>query len=108
MQPKTLKEALVLLPTVVDKEFLEKVDTVFHLDFVGADGGQYTLIAKEGELKIEEGLVGISKCTISGKAKNMTAILTGKANPVTSVMLGKIKISNKGELLKHLKLLGVM
>ncbi len=104
----TAKEFLMDLPERVAQEALENKETVFHFNLTGEEDTQMTVEIKDGELKVQEGLVGEAECTISGKSENLMKIIAGKLNPMLALMTGKIKVSNQAALLKYAKLFGVM
>ena len=47
----TVQEFITGLPEKVNKAALEGLETVFHFDINGENGGQYTLSLKDGEMK---------------------------------------------------------
>ena len=103
-----LKHYIHRLPDKVSPEHLEGVNSTFHFDVSGEGGGQYSIIAKDGELHIEDGLVGEADCKVSGKSKNVMAILQKKMHPLKAIMFGKVKIQNQAELMRWAKLLGMI
>ena len=106
----TAKEFITGLPAKVNKDALEGMSTVFHfkLDGEGEDGGDYTVVVADGDLKVEDGLVGDPKCTVKAKGKNVVGVVTGEINPMMAVLMGKIKVDNQGELIKYAKIFGLM
>jgi len=104
----TAKEFIQGLPAQVKPEALEGVDTTFHFDISGADGGQYTISVVDNKIESAEGLVGTPKCVVSGSDQNFMGIVTGKLNPMMAILTGKVKISNQGEMLKYAKMFGLM
>lgn len=104
----TVQEFITGLPEKVNKSALEGLETVFHFDINGENGGQFTLSLKDGEMKATEGLEGEPKCVVSAKDENFIDLVTGKLNPMVAIMMGKVKISNQGEMLKYAKLFGFM
>ena len=104
----TTKDFIENLPSKVNKAALEGMETVFHFDISGENGGQYTLKLEDGELSSHEGLQGDAKCTVKASDANFIALVTGQLNPMMALMLGKVKITNQGEMLKYAKLFGFM
>ena len=104
----TSKEFLSSLPAKVNQEALEGVDTNFQFELEGEPGGQYTIIVKNGQLEVLEGLVGEPKCTIRAKDETLMNVVSGKTSPFMALMTGKIKISNQAELMKYARLFGLM
>ncbi len=104
----TAKEFIQGLPAQVKPEAIEGVETTFHFDISGADGGQYTIAVADNKIESSEGLVGTAKCVVSGSDQNFMGIVTGKLNPMMAILTGKVKISNQGEMLKYAKMFGLM
>ena len=104
----TAKEFIQGLPAQVKPEALEGVETTFHFDISGAEGGQYTISVADNKIESAEGLVGTPKCVVSGSDQNFMGIVTGKLNPMMAILTGKVKISNQGEMLKYAKMFGLM
>ena len=104
----TAKEFLEGLPSKVNKEALEGLETLFHFDLEGDGGGQMTLSVKDGELTAEEGLNGEPRCTVKAKASDFVSVATGNLNPMMAVLTGKLKMSNQGEMIKYAKIFGLM
>ncbi len=104
----TAKDFLMALPKKVSKDAIEGMETLFHFDLDGDDGGQYTLELKDGALNVIDGLEGDAKCAIRGKAKNFIKLAQGDINPMMAILTGKVKISNQGEMLKYAKIFGLL
>lgn len=104
----TTKDFVNSLPEKVNKDALEGVETTFHFDIEGDDGGQYTLSVKDGEMIAEEGLKGDPKCVVKAKDEHFINLVKGDLNPMLAIMTGKVKISNQSEMLKYAKLFGFM
>ena len=104
----TAKEFILNLPQKAKPEVLEGLDTRFHFDISGDDGGQFTVTVKDGAMNAEEGLHGTPKCVVGASDENFMGVLKGDINPMMAVLTGKLKISNQGELLKYAKVFGLM
>jgi putative sterol carrier protein len=104
----TAKEFITGLPERVNPDALEGLETVFHFNISGDDGGQYTVSLKDQQLKVEEGLLGEARCTVTTSDENFMGIIRGTLNPMMAVFSGKLKTSNPGELLKYSKIFGIM
>lgn len=102
------KDFITSLPTKVKPEWLNGVDTNFHFDIDGDNGGEFSVIVKDNAMTVHQGFVGESKCKITAKEKNFLALLKGELNPMMAVFTGKVKISNTGEIMKYAKLFGIM
>lgn len=104
----TAKEFIYNLPLKVNKDAIAGMETVFHFDVEGEGGGQYTVTLKDGSLKVDEGLIGESKCKVKASNDNLMGVIDGSINPLMALMMGKIKIDHQGELLKYAKIFGLM
>jgi putative sterol carrier protein len=104
----TAKEFIHNLPQQVNKEGIQGMETTFHFQINGEGGGDYTVEVKDGQVIINEGLIGNPKCTVRTTNDNFIGVVTGKINPMMALMMGKIKIDNQGELLKYAKVFGLM
>jgi putative sterol carrier protein len=103
----TAQEFLASLPSKVNPDALNGVDTTFHFN-LDEGGLQKTVIAKDGKIELLDGLVGEAKCVVSAKSETLMKLVKGEENPMMAVMMGKVKISNTGEMLKYAKLFGIM
>ena len=104
----TAAEFLQSLPTRATPEAIEGMDTNFQFDLSGEGGGQYTVLAHDGQLEVQPGHVGQPKCEVRADADQFMRVVRGDTNPMMAVMTGKIKISNTAELLKYAKVFGLM
>lgn len=104
----SIKDFLNQLNTKVAKEAIENVKTVLHFDISGDLGGLYTLRIDQGVIGVEEGLIGDAKSTIQTSDVVFNDLLSRNTNPMMALMTGKLKVSNPGEIMKYVKLLGLM
>jgi putative sterol carrier protein len=104
----TIRSFLHDLPNKVAPEAISDAKTLFHFDISGDQGGLYTLEIDNGEIKISEGLIGESKCTIKASDHVFSSLVNKETNPMTALMMGKLKVSNPGEIMKYIKILGLM
>ena len=105
----TAKEFILGFQDRVNPEALEgKGDTNFHFKISGDEGGEFTAIIENEELKVQEGLHGESKCVITTSDETLMGIVTGKKKPMSAMMFGKLKVSSLPELTKFSKPLGLM
>ncbi len=102
------KDFLTTLPTRVKQEWLNGVDTNFHFDIEGNNGGQFSVKVANDKIEVKEGFVGEAKCKVIAHEKNFVALLKGDLNPMMAVFTGKLKVSNPGEIMKYAKLFGLM
>lgn len=104
----SIREFLYDLPQKVRPEAIEDVNTILHFDISGDGGGTYTLKIENGSISVLEGLQGEAKSAIRSSDKVFNELLTKETNPMMAVMTGKLKVSNPGEIMKYIKLLGLM
>ena len=108
MSKRTAAEFIQSLPSKASPEALEGMDTNFFFDLKGEGGGQYSVVAENGQLKVHEGRVGEAKCEVKADADKFMDVVRGDTNAMMAVMTGKLKISNTGEMLKYAKAFGLM
>ncbi|MCB0659149.1 MAG: SCP2 sterol-binding domain-containing protein [Saprospiraceae bacterium] len=96
------------LPGKVRKEAVEGLETVFHFELTGEDGGDYTLALKDGMLDASEGLHGDPKCTVKASSDNFLKLVNGNLNPLMAILTGKVKVSNQSEMVRYAKIFGLM
>lgn len=104
----SIKDFLNQLPGKVAKEAISDIRTVLHFDISGDSGGLYTLKIDQGNIEINEGLIGEAKSTIRTSDKVFNDLVNKETNPMMALMTGKLKVSNPGEIMKYVKLLGLM
>ncbi len=104
----TAKDFIATIPERAKHKDLSGLETVLHFKISGEKGGDFTIEVKDEKIITHEGLTGIPKCTIQGKDTHFENILKGNLNPMMAVLTGKIKVDNKGELLKYANLIGLM
>lgn len=104
----TAREFILHLPARVKPEAIEGMESVFHFDIEGEEGGKFTVSVQNGACTAHEGLTGAPKCTISSSAENFMDVITGKTNAMMAVLMGKIKITNQGEMMKYAKVFGLL
>lgn len=75
------------------------VETVFHFELEGPNGGHFTVDIKDGVCTVTDGHNGTAKCIVKAKDSDYEDVELGRSNPQMAVMMGKIKISNIGEMM---------
>jgi putative sterol carrier protein len=101
-------EFLKGLPAKVNPASIAGLETIFHFDIDGSQGGQYTIEVKDGKVNVADGLQGEPRCTVRASDENFINLATGELNPMMAILTGKVKISNQGEMLKYAKIFGLM
>jgi putative sterol carrier protein len=104
----TARDFILNLPGRVRPEAIEGLETVFHFDIDGTDGGKYTVLIKDGACKAEEGLIGEPRCSVQASADSFMDVVSGKTNAMMAILMGKVKITNQGEMLKYAKIFGIL
>ncbi|HJL70786.1 MAG: SCP2 sterol-binding domain-containing protein [Anaerolineales bacterium] len=69
------------------------MDSVIQMDLSGDDGGQWTLLVKDGALSITAGAHADADMTMSMQASDWLGIANGAANSMALFMQGKIRVS---------------
>ena len=104
----TVKEFLLALPEKVDKDIIDGMETLFHFDIGGDEGGQVSLQIKDNEILSFEGFNGEANCVVTADGDDLKKILKGETNPLMALLTGKLKVSNKTEMMKYAKVFGIM
>jgi putative sterol carrier protein len=104
----TARDFILNLPKRVNTAALTDLDSTFHFDISGPNGGHFTVVVGSGEVNVETGLIGDPKCVVTVSDTNLEALLTGKLNPMMAMMMGKIKVSNTSEMMKYAKIFGLL
>lgn len=102
------RDFLFALPSKVSPSAIEGLDTVFHFDLEGENGGQYTITVVDQKVTTSDGLIGEPKCVIRSTGDTFVSLATGNLNPMMAVLTGKVKISNQGEMMRYAKIFGLM
>jgi acyl-CoA dehydrogenase len=98
--PTTAKEILLSLPSRLKADKAADIDTLFHFKVAGPNGGEFTVVVKDGVCTVTEGLTGEAKCVVNTQDSVYEDVELGRTNPQMAVMTGKIKINNIGEMMK--------
>lgn len=98
--PTTAKEILFSLPSRLKADKAAGIDTTIHFNVSGPNGGEFTVVVKDGACTVTEGFTGEPKCVVTTQDSVYEDVELGRTNPQMAVMMGKIKISNLGEMMK--------
>lgn len=104
----TSREFLYRLPEKVAAASIDGLETLFHFDLEGENGGQYTIEVKDQKVTVTDGLSGDPKCVVRASGEHFVQLATGELNPMMALLTGKVKITNQGEMLKYAKIFGLM
>lgn len=104
----TAAEFIRTLPQRVNPETIQYKETCFHFLIAGSEGGEFTLIVKDGQCTVQDGLHDSPKCTYRTTAPVLMDIVTGKKNPQMALLKGEVKIDDLGEMMKFAKPFGLM
>jgi putative sterol carrier protein len=104
----TAAEYIRTIPQRVNPETLQDKESCFHLLIAGEEGGEFTIIIKDGQCTEQDGLHGSPKCTCRTTASIFMEIVTGKKNPQMALLKNELKIDNLGELMKFAKSFGMV
>lgn len=104
----TTRDFLFALPAKVDPAAIEGLETIFHFDIEGEQGGAYTITLADQQVTVTDGFQGEPKCVVRAKDEHFSKLVTGELNPMMAVLTGKVKISNQGEMIRFAKIFGLM
>ncbi|MBK8443798.1 MAG: SCP2 sterol-binding domain-containing protein [Sphingobacteriales bacterium] len=80
------------------------MESIFHFDISGDEGGEFTVELKDGNCTVSEGLHGTANCVVKAKDEVYSEIELGKRNPQMAIFMGQLKISNLGEMMRFIGL----
>lgn len=100
----TAKEIIRTAPARFRAEKSEGINTVFHFDISGTDGGQFTFVIQNSTCQLQQGFQGEAKCVITTSDTHYRDLETGKLNPQLALMMGKVKVSSLTEMMAFSKL----
>jgi acyl-CoA dehydrogenase len=103
-QPETARDIIKSLPERFKADKAEGLDSTFHFDVSGPNGGQFTVSVKNGACTVVDGFQGTPTCVVTTSDQVYEDTELGRTNPQMAVMMGKIKISNLGEMMKFVGL----
>ena len=104
----TAKEFIYGLKEQVHPASIADKETRFHFQLEGNDGGEFTIDIANGQMNINEGLLGDPKCVVKAKSKNFMKVINGEMKPFMALLMGKVKVSDQSELIKYAKIFGLM
>src|SRR5919108_815280 len=100
----TSREFIYKLPSKVSREAIADIATIFHFDFEGEGGGQFTVRLDKGTVNVSDGLHGEPECVVRSTNDDFMKLLRGELNPMMAILTGKVKISNQSAMLKYAKI----
>ena len=83
----TAKEIITGMPAKIRPEVIEGLNTLFHFDISGDEGGQYSVKIADGKCEVTEGLIGEPTCKVTSSDKNLVGIINGSINGPMAVMM---------------------
>jgi acyl-CoA dehydrogenase len=102
--PHTAADILQSLPQRFLPEKAGKLETVFHFDISGPEGGQFTATINKGQCSVERGLNGEAKCTVKVSDRTYVDVELGRTKAEEAFMTGKIRISDLAEMMQFTKM----
>lgn len=93
---------LSLQDRYIPSEEREDLDTTFHFEISGDNGGDFTVHIEDNKCTVAEGLHGDANCVVKCKDSVYSDLELGKTNAQMAFMMGKIKISNIGAMMKFI------
>lgn len=99
----TAKEIIDSLPSKLDKEAAEDLDVVYQFDLLGAQGGRYQLVVRNGTCEVKEGSHPAPHVTLSMNADDCVKLLKGQLSGMAIAMSGRLQIEGDIGLAMQLK-----
>ncbi len=98
--PQTANQMIRSFSDRLRSERASGYSAVVHFDISGENGGQFTVIVRDNQCVVLDGLEGQSDCKVRSADSHYEAIELGKMNPQMAVLTGKIKISDLRQMKK--------
>lgn len=88
----TIEELFEKLPGAFLPDKAGDLDTVIQFELTGEEAGNWAVIIKDGEAKVEKGKHDSPAMTLSADSKDYKDIVTGRVKPMSAFMQGKVKL----------------
>ena len=98
--PQNAREIIETIPERFIPERAKDMEAIIHMDISGENGGQFTVLVKDGICKLESGLNHEPTSFLGGKDTDFEDVEFGRTNPAMAIMMGKAKTKNLNELLR--------
>ncbi len=98
------KAIIQSIPSRFRPEKAAGINTIFHFDIAGDNGGQFTVIIKDENCELEEGLQHTPNCILTAKDEIYRDVELGKKSPESAFMNGEIQVSDIAEMMKFTRL----
>jgi putative sterol carrier protein len=92
----TIEELFEKLPGAFLPDKAGDLDTVIQFELTGEEAGDWAVIIKDGEAKVEKGKQDSPAMTLTADSQDYKDIVTGRVKPMSAFMQGKVKL--KGNL----------
>lgn len=99
----TAKEIIDSLPSKLDREAAQDLDVVYQFDLMGAQGGRYQLVVRNGTCEVKEGSHPAPHVTLSMDADDCIKLLKGQLSGTAIAMSGRLQIEGDIGLAMQLK-----
>ena len=93
----TSEDIKALFPAMMDRFRPEKadgVDATIQFSLSGDNGGDYTVVVKDGAVDWSEGAATDPDMVFKASADDFHKLVNGEMNPVQAFMMGKVKVNN--------------
>ncbi len=88
----TIEELFERLPGAFLPEKAGDMDTVIQFELTGEEAGDWAVIIKDGEAKVEKGKHENPAMTLSADSQVYKDIVTGRVKPMSAFMQGQVKL----------------
>ena len=88
-----VKEIFTKMPEVFNPSAAQGLDAVFQFEITGDDGGNWSIIIKEGTCYIQEGTHDSPTVTLSMSGETWLGMVNKETNGMQAFMSGQLKAS---------------
>ncbi len=88
-----VKEIFTKMPEVFNPSAAQGLDAVFQFEITGDDGGNWSIIIKEGTCEIQEGTHDSPTVTLTMAGETWLGMVNKETNGMQAFMSGQLKAS---------------
>ncbi len=88
-----VKEIFTKMPEVFNPSAAQGLDAVFQFEITGDDGGNWSIIIKEGTCEIQEGTHDSPTVTLTMSGETWLGMVNKETNGMQAFMSGQLKAS---------------
>lgn len=104
----TIPQVFEAMPDQFNADAAAGVDAIFQFDITGDGGGQYWIVVKDQDVKVNEGTHDNPDITIIAGSDDYLKLANGELAAMSAFMAGKVKVKgNMGLAMKLQSMFGL-